>query len=473
MLRNRLRACVLLALGLGASAVGRTEEPPVPKPAPALRELWLGTLDAGGAKLRISLRLKRAADGTLSATVDSIDQGAVGLAVDHVAVQDGELRFAMDKLSAQFEGTLNEAGTIATGTWKQGGASLPLALEAVDKLPELRRPQEPSGPLPYLAEEVRYESKAAGVTLAGTLTLPKAGAPFPAVLLITGSGAEDRDETVFGHRPFLVLADHLTRQGIAVLRVDDRGVGGSSAGPADATTEDLASDVLAGVAFLKGRKEVSRIGLVGHSEGGLIAPIVAGRSADVAFLVLLGAPGVPGERILEEQTRLILKAEGAPDELITEATTINAKIYAILKEEKDPAALRRRVRELLAESAGMPEDVLETQLQAATSAWLRFFVGYDPRPALARVHVPLLALGGELDLQVPASENLEAIRTTLEAAEHQDHTVRALPGLNHLFQPARTGSPSEYPSIEQTFAPDALNAISAWILSHTTKVASR
>ena len=366
---------------------------------------------------------------------------------------------------------MNKEGTELTGTWTQRGASLPLVLKAVDKIPVPNRPQEPKRPLAYLEEEVGYENKAAGVRFAGTLTLPKTGGPFPAVLLITGSGPEDRDETVFGHKPFLVLSDHLTRQGIAVLRVDDRGVGKSTAGsgnPAAVTTDDFVEDVLAGVAFLKGRKGIdpARIGLVGHSEGGIIAPRAAVRSKDVAFIVMMAGPGLPGEQILQAQSALILKSQGADDGTIEEVRALNTKIYSIVKAEKDDAAAGKRIREELGSMAGLPPAAIDTQVKAVLSPWFRFFLTYDPRPTLGQVKVPVLAIAGERDLQVPAKDNIAAIRAALEGGGHKDHSLVILPGLNHLFQECKTGSPGEYATIEQTFSPDAMKTISDWILAH-------
>jgi hypothetical protein len=233
------------------------------------------------------VHLSRGDDGVLTAKIDSPDQGAMGLPVTTAVFKGGKLVLELKMLMAKYEGTMNAEGTSISGGWTQGGGTMLLVLTPVEKGSEIlppARPQEPKRPLAYLEEEVGYTNAAAGVKLAGTLTMPKSGGPFPAVVLITGSGPEDRDEAVFGHRPFLVLSDHLTRLGIAVLRSDDRGVGGSSLGPAGPTSEDFALDVLAGVSYLKGRKEIdhARIGLIGHSEGGIIGPIAAVRSKDVA-----------------------------------------------------------------------------------------------------------------------------------------------------------------------------------------------
>src|SRR5712691_5734789 len=247
----------------------------------------------------------------------------------------GSEQGAGPRLSGAYEGQLAAGGAQIAGEWKQNGASLPLTLTRAGKLPVLRRPQEPKKPYPYREEEVAYDNKQGHSHLVGTLTLPRSGGPFPAALLITGSGQQDRDEALMGHRPFLVLADYLTRRGIAVLRVDDRGVGGSTGEVARATTEDFAGDVLAGVAYLKTRKEIDpkRIGLIGHSEGGVIAPLCAARSRDVAFMVMLAGTGLPGEEILYRQGELILKAMGASPAVVTQQRMAQERLFAVLKRE--------------------------------------------------------------------------------------------------------------------------------------------
>ncbi len=441
-----------------------------PTPAPPIRDTWLGVLEIGPSKLRLVLHITRSAEGALAATVDSLDQGAMALPVDSITFKDGLLRFEMKRLMASYEGKMNAPGDELTGAFTQAGQTLPLVFKAVEQAPVVRRPQEPRKPYPYREEEVTYENQAAGVKFAATLTLPQGAGPFPAVVLLTGSGPQDRNETVFGHRPFLVLADHLTRQGIAVLRADDRGVGGTSAGPPGVTTEDLAGDALAGVAYLKTRKEIDprRIGLLGHSEGGMEAPMAAVRSRDVAFIVLMAGTGVPGEQILLRQSELLARAMGASEEQAQNARKINEQVYQVIREEKDPAAAQRRVRALLSAQPELKGAALDVQVQAVMSPWFRFFLTYDPRPTLAKVKVPVLAVGGERDLQVPAKENLDAIRAALDSGGNKDHTVKMLPGLNHLFQECQTGSVTEYSQIEQTMSPVALKTVSDWILAHVS-----
>jgi len=332
-------------------------------------------------------------------------------------------------------------------------------------------------PYPYKEEEVTYKNKDAGISLAGTLTLPSGDAPFPAVLLITGSGPQDRNETIYNHRPFLLLADYLTRQGIAVLRVDDRGVGKSTEGFSQATSEDFASDVLAGIEYLKARKEINpkQIGLIGHSEGGLIAPMIAAKSPDVAFIILMAGTGLTGEEILYLQGALIFRAMGVSEEDIIKKCQFNEKIFSVLKEEEDSEIAEERLRQMFMEDwekmsdeekeqIGDPEAYLKAQLQSLLSPWLKFFLTYDPKPTLSKVKCPVLAINGEKDLQVPPKENLSAIEEALKAGGNQNYTIKEIPNLNHLFQTTQTGVPSEYAKIEETISPVALKIISDWIL---------
>ena len=359
----------------------------------------------------------------------------------------------MSAIGGRYEGTLNTEGSQIDGRWMQGRASLALMLRRI-------KPQEPERPYPYLDEEVTYRNAQDAVTLAGTLTLPPTGGPFPAVILITGSGQEDRDESLFGHRPFLVLADHLTRRGIAVLRVDDRGVGGSIGDVSQATSEDFARDVLAGVEYLKTRREIDprRIGLIGHSEGGIIAPLAAVDSNDVAFIILMAGPGVPGDLLLEGQIAALMKADGASQAAIDAVLQEQRRVIGIIKSETDPNRAQESLR-----NAGYSE----AQVQAWTTKWFYFFVTHDPRETLRQIPCPVLAINGSLDLQVLASVNLPAIEQALREGGNPDFTVKELPRLNHLFQTAQTGNLGEYAMIEETMSPVALETMATWIEART------
>ena len=426
---------------------------------------WRGTLKAGAAELRLVLHVVRA-NGGLTATLDSLDQGANGIPVTSIALKGITVTFAIDSIQGSYEGQINKESTIINGTWSQAGASLPLSLERVKNAAslQLRRPQNPAKPYPYREEEVTYRNEQERFSLAGTLTVPEGNGPFPAVVLITGSGAQDRDESLMGHRPFLVLADHLTRRGIAVLRADDRGVGKSGGSFATATTADFATDVEAGLAYLQSRSEIDRrkIGLIGHSEGGVIAPMVAVRRRDVGFIVLMAGPGVPGDEIIVAQSVLIAQASGVSREQAEQTGALQKELVALIKKEPDNAVLEQKLRERL--GSVMPAAQLGAQIKAVTAPWYRYFLSYDPAPALRQVQCPVLALIGERDLQVPPQLNLPAIRTALAAGGNKSVEVAELPGLNHLFQTAKTGGIAEYGQIEETIAPAALERISDWIL---------
>ncbi len=428
---------------------------------------WLGTLQAGGAKLRILFQITNTSGG-LHGTLTSLDQGGGAIPIDSI-VRDGlKLTMEVKIVHGGFSGTLNKELSKIDGTWTQNGGSLPLVLEKVDdaqiKAASTPHPQEPQKPYPYVEQEVKYPNASAGIELAGTLTLPPGKGPFPAVLLITGSGPQDRDEAVFGHRPFLVLADYLTRKGIAVLRADDRGVGKSTGNFSTATTADFATDAEAGVAYLKQRPEINahKIGLIGHSEGGVIAPMVAARNRDVAFIVMMAGTGVSGDQVLAEQNKLILEANGASPEAAAKEGERELEILTLVKQEKDPAVLDKKLREKL--SGKVPEAQVGATISQIESPWTRYFLNYDPATALRKVTCPVLAMNGEKDLQVPPKQNLPAIRKALEQGGNRHFEIIELPGLNHLFQTAKTGSPNEYSQIEETIAPVALGTIASWVL---------
>ncbi|MBI3470272.1 MAG: alpha/beta fold hydrolase [Candidatus Solibacter usitatus] len=431
---------------------------------PTIEGSWQASISAGNATLRLLLHISKAPDGGLSATFDSPDQGATGLSVSSLTQAGDSVKFTLAVASASFEGVRSANGQEISGQWKQGPGTAPMVFKRLDKAPAPPvRPQEPKKPYPYDEQEVVFENRKAGVKLAGALTLPRDEGPFPAAVLITGSGPQDRDEAIMGHRPFLVLADHLTRQGIAVLRYDDRGTAKSTGSFSTSTTADFADDAEAGVQFLKShaRIDAKRIGLIGHSEGGIIAPMVAARSADVAFIVLMAGTAVTGEQILYQQAALITKAGGAGDAEIAKNRAWQERTFAILKKESDPKLIEAAMRK--AASEGLDPAGLEARVRSATSAWFRYFVLYDPAPALAKVKCPVLAINGERDLQVPPSQNLPVIEKALKAGGNRDFTVKQLPKLNHLFQTCQSGSPAEYAKIEETIAPLALETMSAWI----------
>ena len=444
--------------------------------APGVEGNWRGALDVGAFKLRLVLKIAKSADGKLTATVDSLDQNAKDLVVDSITLQDGALNFEMKALGASYAGTLSKDGSQLSGKFTQGGAVFPLDFTRVTDVSqmELKRPQTPKKPYPYKEEEVSYENKQDQVKLAATLTLPPGDGPFPAVVLITGSGPQDRNESLLSHQPFLVLADYLTRRGIAVLRADDRGMGGTSKGGPNDTTENYAADALAGVEFLKTRKEINvkQIGLIGHSEGGMAAPMAATKSNDVAFIVLMAGPGIQGEKLLTKQIGLIAAAECEKE--VEHAITEGQQLMVTVVQEKDDAVARQKLHEGAVKRTEAAKKKIDAQLASAdaqnaawATPWFRYFISYDPKPTLMKVRVPVLAINGEKDLQVPAKEDLEGIEEALKAAGNKDYKIVLLPNLNHLFQTTKTGAPSEYAQIEETLAPIVLQTIGDWITAHT------
>ena len=426
---------------------------------------WQGTLDAGGAKLRLVLHLITTKDG-LTGSLDSPDQGAAGLPVSATKREGASLTVELKAIGGKFVGAIAKDLSAIEGTWTQGGGSLPLVFKRGNGAAAAppRRPQNPAKPYPYREEDLTYENRQAGIKLAATLTIPQGKGPFPAVALITGSGAQDRDESLLGHKPFLVLADYLTRKGIAVLRTDDRGTAKSGGVFATATTAEFATDTEAAIAYLKTRPEVNpkKIGLIGHSEGGVIAPLVAARNRDVAFIVMMAGSAVPGDQIIVAQVVAGAEAAGVSHAAGAEAGVKQRKILDIVEQEKDETVRRQKLRAEL--GAALPDAQFETVYQQLNSPWYRYFLTYDPGPALRQVTCPVLAITGEKDIQVPAQQNLPAIRKALEAGGNKSFEVVALPGLNHLFQNAKAGAVSEYGQIEETMSPVALEKIASWTL---------
>lgn len=481
-MRAKWSTSLLLILLQAATAGAAPQTAPASRPVDPKQVVgnWLGTLHIGAVELRLGLKLKMA-DGKLAGTLDSIDQRANDLPIDTVTLDGSKLTFTMVKLLAGYQGQINAADDSISGTWTQAGNQMPLKFARVEQIPTLRRPQEPKKPYPYREEDVSYDS-APDVKLAATLTLPQGKGPFPAVVLITGSGPQDRDEALMGHRPFLVLADHLTRAGIAVLRADDRGVAKSTGSFAGAVNDDFVTDALAGVAYLKSRPEIDKkkIGLVGHSEGGVVAPKAAVKGPDdVAFIVMIAGIGVPADQLLLRQGDDIMRAEGVDEDAIRRISPIRKQMLDLIKSTADRAEAEKGVKELTKQlrealTPGQREQLgkMDAGNEAAMSQlilspWFRDLMRYDPTAVLAKVKCPVLAINGDRDLQVASKENLPAIKAALEKGGNQDVEIKEFPGLNHLFQHSNVGKVSEYGKIEETFAPEAMETISRWITRHT------
>ncbi|MFP5390375.1 MAG: alpha/beta hydrolase family protein [Gammaproteobacteria bacterium] len=431
---------------------------------------WSGLL---AGQLHIVVHVTKDA-GHYSATLESPDQGNFVLPADQVAADADHFSFAIPKIGGRFAGTWNPQQNGWVGTWTQG-SSVPFVLSRMTNralaLAPVKRPQEEAiaaGPRPYAQEAVRFANAAAGIELAGTLSLPNGAGPFPAVVLVCGSGPFTRDEDFMGHKVFLVLADALNRRGIAVLRYDKRGVGESSGNVETASFTDFASDAQAALGFLRSRPEIAahRVGLIGHSEGGLVAPLVALRDPSVRFVILIAAPGVRLSQLARLQNAAMAKASGTPDADIERRLAFFDKIYVDLAtapgEEQGRAVAKADVTQALADKValGVTPDAFVSNI---TSVRTRQLFAYDPVPALRLLKTPVLALNGSLDLQVPAEENLSPIRAALRG--NPQATVVELPNLNHLFQTAKRGTPTEYGEIEETIAPAALKMITDWVVA--------
>jgi alpha-beta hydrolase superfamily lysophospholipase len=476
-----LLAMVSLACGRDSSG----SDPALPAPADAgapdaalpladvdLTGTWLGTLQVPPTPLRFVLNIERAVDGSWTGTADSPDQFDVGRPITSIVVTGIDVRVRLDSAGLEFAGRLSEDGQSLVGAIEQSGGTLPLALERQAGPLDYRRPQDPVPPLPYETRDVTFASEAPGVTLAGTLSWPEGPGPFATVVLITGSGAQNRNEELLNHRPFLVLSDALARANVAVLRYDDRGVGESTGDFASATTLDFADDARGAIRYLRSQTTfpVASVGLVGHSEGGLIAPLVADGNADVSFLVLLAGPSVDGATIILSQGRAIGAADGATPADLDASEAQQRAAFTCLE---DPAAALAGVDACLRQAlAGLTEPELNPLLAQLESPWMRWFLTYDPAPVLRRTSVPVLALNGSLDLQVLASVNVPVMEAAFQEAGNERASVFELPGLNHLFQHAVTGSPSEYGPITETMAPEVLTQIAGWIGSLPTGTAS-
>lgn len=455
MFVHRVIVLILLACGIASSA-----------PAQGVAGDWIGQIN-GGFKVRIHFEKT---DSGFSGTL--INPSGNETVLDVITSDGTRLHFAVNKLNLSYDGVWDNKEQVWKGnlTFQQ---VYPLVLKrasAEDMGPAVhKRPQEDAihaGPAPYVQRDVQFNNSAAHIQLAGTLTLPKGEGPFPAVVLISGTGHNTRDEDVWGHKVFLVLADALTREGLAVLRYDKRGVGGSSGNYDAATTADFTSDAEAAVTWLKTQSQIdaSRIGVLGHSEGGIIAPAVAAADKSVAFVIMIAGPAIRGDKLFVLQSAMTAKAYGAPDDYIAKRKIFDQELYtAILSAPSESSALDR-AKALVAQ--GVTDKIVDANEAEAlpkddTTPWERYFLAYDPAPTLARLTVPVLVLNGSLDVQVPAKENLAAAREALR--NNRDATVIELPGMNHLLQDAKTGGPNEYNDIEETMSPAALKIITDWL----------
>jgi len=443
--------------------------PPSRPVVTGLDGIWNAKITRNGADLRLVLRVTTGPRGTI-VLFDSPDQLAYGLPVQDFARDGQKVRFKLGAVGASYEATLSDDQQRLTGTWSlpnQPGTEI-VFTRGVPVVTG-RRPQTPQPPFPYVSEEVAFDNPVeSGVHLAGTLTHPRGKGPFPAAIMITGSGQQDRDETILGHKPFAVIADHLSRKGIAVLRVDDRGMGKSTGDVAQATSADFATDANAAFAWLRTRKDINpkAIGFIGHSEGGMIGPIAMATNKDAAFLIMMAGPGTNLVQLMLSQRRLIGATMGQSEAQMDKAEPVFAALFKAIGSGATYEDGLKAARAVLTPEAMASLDVMagtnpQAILGQMATPWFRYFFKYDPAPNLRAIHVPVLAMGGSLDRQVPPKENLAAIKAALK--DNKDATVIEIPNLNHLFQTARTGGVGEYDQIEETVAPVALDEMATWI----------
>ena len=470
---------------VSAGRPNKIQFPPSPAASTFQGELSIGA----GMTLPLVFHFSTA-QGIIEGTMDSPGQNAFGIKFDKVDLSpEGKLTASLDKMSARFEGQLDTSAQSLSGTWSQSGSSLPIKLSAVEKYVGPKRPQTRQPSFPYISANVTFHH--CDITLAGTFTRPKNDKPNATVILLQGSGPHDRDETIFNHKPFLVIADYLSRHGIAVLRYDKRGCDQSGGDYRSSTSQDFVSDGMAALRYLQSRSDVdkSKIGLIGHSEGGVLAPAIASQTQDlnqagasnaapVAFIVLLAGSALPGDQILISQIKALNKnADSGAD--AEQALHIARETYKILKEEKDNTEAIKKIkakRQRLKASEYESEEklkklgpVIDASLADISGPWYRYFLSYDPRPTLSKVRCPILAINGDKDMQVLVDENFAAIKSSLETGGNKDFELKKIAGVNHLFQKSQTGMPAEYATIEETISPDVLSLVCDWITKRTAK----
>ena len=459
---------------------------------------WEGTLDAMGKKIPLVFHINIEKDGKYSATFDSPTQQAFGLACSDVIVHADSVVILMAVVNGKYKGILDAGKKQLTGQWSQGGQLMPLNMKRTNEVSEkkiVKRPQDPAPPFPYQSEDIIYYNADRSIRFGATFTVPLPDPNldyfrkpvYPTVLLITGSGMQDRDESLMNHRPFAVIADYLSRRGIAVLRIDDRGMGKSTGNFASATSADFAKDVEAGINYLKTRTDVdtTQLGLMGHSEGGMIAPMVASRRPDVKFIILLASPGVKITELMEQQVVDVSVAAGASENNMQEYRSLYRDILKIILSEKDTTVAKEKAmiafnewkeekgKKLVSLTTGVTDEesqskYIDDQIRPLRGVWFDYFLRFDPETFLVNVKCPVLALNGEKDVQVSAKPSLAGIRAALTKVGNTHFTIKEMPGLNHLFQHCKKCSVSEYGNLEETFSPEAMEIIANWI-NNTSK----
>lgn len=441
--------------------------------------VWVGALEVQGTQLEMIFDIMEKAD-VLTCKMDVPLQGAKAIPADEVTQQADQISIVYQMIGGQYQGTLSADQQSITGTWNQGGQSLDLKLSKTEDKSSvtLKRPQEPKPPFPYQSEDYYFENRVEKIFLSGTLTKPSGKGPFPTAILISGSGPQDRNEEILGHKPFWVIADHLTRNGIAVFRYDDRGHGQSKGNFDKATSVHFAADVEAAMNFLKTIPDIdsTQLGLIGHSEGGLIAPMVASKRQDVAFAILLAAPGINLKEILILQSTLLSRAEGTPEEEVIRDSILNRKMLETYasgmdlktrneKLEETAMVYYNKLSEEEQQKLGSFKSFYAQSTKGMDTPWMHFLLTYEPSTALEKTSCPVLAINGGLDLQVPAKINLKSIEAALKKSPCQNYQVLEIPNHNHLFQKTKTGAFSEYATNEETFSVNVMELMTEWIWS--------
>lgn len=426
---------------------------------------WKGDLAVGNDTLSLYIDIAKTGNGGYTCKLDIPQQNVEGMPTDTVAVDGMSVAFGINKIGFEYNGMLVMNSIL--GNFSQNGIKLPLNFSKAERA-VAKRPQEPKGPFPYRCEEVSFSNARDGITLYGTLTLPEGKGPFPAVVLITGSGTENRNEEVMGHKPFLVIADYYTRRGIAVLRFDDRGCDSATVKAASkATSFDLSYDAEAGVDYLMGRPEIDhgKIGVAGHSEGGMISFMIAARRPDIAFVVSFAGPSVTGEEILKSQRLAIAEVQGAPQEYLDAMKKSDGKMFDLIAGADSVTPELDEELVSMQTAGGTPEKTAKEMAGQLTSPWMFYFLKHDPASDITATKCPVLCLDGSKDKQVIASINIPEYEKIAQENGKTNMTIKEIPGLNHLFQHCATGNPNEYYSIEETFSPGILELSADWILS--------
>jgi pimeloyl-ACP methyl ester carboxylesterase len=435
---------------------------------------WHGLLDVG-QKLRLDIHISKSGD-TYSGKLDSPDQGAKDIPATKVEFTNNTLVFEVKNLGVSYSGNLKSDSI--DGTFKQGGFSTKLLLtRSIVELKAANRPQNPLGPFDYLEEEVSFENKVEKFNLSGSLTYPKGEGPFPAVILVSGSGPQDRNEEISDHKPFWIIADYLTNQGFAVLRYDDRGTAKSKGNFETATSVELANDAEGALDYLKTNPKINaaKICIAGHSEGAMLAVILAARRKDIHSIALLAGPGIQGSELLLLQQYLINKANGIPEKSNKAMQRFNRKIYKIVVNQSNitdsKPIIEKEIRKALKNTKdeelpgySSKEQLIQESLSNVCNPWMFYFIKYNPKSDLEKVNCHVLALNGSKDLQVPPKENLGAMQKYIPKSD-KARVFRELPNLNHLFQECETGNPQEYETIEQTIQPEVLKILGDWLKS--------